>query len=344
MDQFLSVGKLPHDLLSHLLARAPIHDTRLLLGPGVGLDCAIIDYGETALVLKSDPITFTTHEIGWYAVQVNANDIATTGATPRWLLVTVLLPGKETTEDLVERISNQIFNACEEIGVALIGGHTEITHGLDRPILMATLIGEVARKNLITPRGAIPGDRLLLTKGVPIEATAILAREFSERLLSNLNHSTLSITELEQAQGFLYRPGISVLHEARLAVQAGQVHAMHDPTEGGIYTALWELAEACGHSLSIDLSTIPVPELSQRICQIFGLDPLGAMASGALLLAVPASETSRIIRNIQASHINCVEIGQVIDILGSPTVYSEASGNKKPIPRPDRDEIAKLFE
>ncbi len=297
----LPIGKLPADLLARLLEKTPVKDPRVLLGPGIGVDCAVIDAGSTLLVVKSDPITFTTEDIGWYAVQVNSNDIATTGAIPRWLLVTLLLPETGTTPELVENIFDQLNIACQDIEVSLVGGHTEITYGLDRPILIGTLIGEVERDKLVTPRGAQPGDRLLLTKGAPIEATALLAREFGGKLrgrtdaVSDTNQvDYLSEDELEQARDFLYRPGISVLQEARIATQVGRVHAMHDPTEGGIYTALWEMSQACGLSIRVNLSSIPVPEISARICRILNLDPLAAIASGSLLLATAEDEAPMI--------------------------------------------------
>jgi len=363
----LPIGKLPADLLAQILEKTPVNDPRVLLGPGVGLDCAVIETGESLLVLKSDPITFATDAIGWYAVQVAVNDIATTGAIPRWLLVTSLLPEKKTTPGLVETVQDQLHTACQEIGVSIVGGHTEITYGLDRPILVVTLIGEVNRDQLITPRGAKAGDRLLLTKGVPIEATAILAREFGDQLIANefreefpikpnlqnrnqtgmdsvpLSH--LNETELEQARNYLYQPGISVLSEARLAIQAGRVHAMHDPTEGGIYTALWELAQASGLSIQVDLSSIPVSELSARVCKILGIDPLSAIASGALLLAVPEGEASVIRKSIQEAGILCTDIGEVVSEPGPPHVWSwTRERSLHPIPRPERDGIARLFE
>ena len=183
MSESLPLGKLPPLLLGQLLAQAPANDPRLLFGPAVGMDCAVLDTGGTQLlVLKSDPITFATDEIGWYLVQVNCNDIATTGGIPRWLMVTALLPQGETTSESVTALTNELFEACRQMNISVIGGHTEITHGLDRPILIGTLIGEVARDKLVTPQGIQPGDRLLLTKGIPIEATAILAREFPHRL------------------------------------------------------------------------------------------------------------------------------------------------------------------
>lgn len=333
----LPVGKLPPELLARWLAGAPVQDERLVLGPGVGLDCAVIDAGPTLWVLKSDPITFASDEIGWYAIQVNANDIATTGATPRWFLMTLLLPEGSTTEDLVEQIGQQVFQACREIDVSVIGGHTEITYGLDRPILVGTLIGEVDRQRLVTPRGARPGDRLLLTKGVPIEATAILAREFPQ-----LAREALSPAELAQACGFLHDPGISVLREARLAMGAGQVTAMHDPTEGGLASALWELAEASQCSLVVDPSAVPIPPLSARLCQAFAIDPLAAIASGALLLTAPSGDARSIRQALVAEGIPCAEIGEVEK--GPVSVQREARDGLEPFPRPERDEIARIFE
>lgn len=336
----LPVGKLPVNLLESLLARLPTHGPQVILGPGIGLDCAVVETSGRLLVFKSDPITFASDSIGWYAVQVNANDLATTGALPRWLLVTLLLPSKRAPA-LLDQIGSQLQQACEELGLVVIGGHTEVTYGLDRPILVGTMVGEVSPDRLVTPRGAQPGDRLLLTKGVPIEATAILSRELPDRLTAPA--SGLSADELEAAQAFLRVPGLSVLPEAQIAIQAGQVHAMHDPTEGGLYTALWELAQACQHTLWVDLSAVPVFPLSARICQILGLDPLGAIASGALLLAAPAQEASKISLALLQSGISCTEIGIITDQAGPPVVRQGFSPIAGLVPRPARDEIARMF-
>jgi hydrogenase maturation factor len=336
-EKILSVGKLPAELLAHLLSQAPVTDPRVLIGPGVGLDCAVIDAGDKLLVLKSDPITFATDEIGWYAVQVNTNDIATAGAEPCWFIMTLLLPEGRTTAALAEEITHQVYQACEGMGVSVVGGHSEITFGLDRPILIGTLIGEVARDALVTPRGAAPGDKIMITKGVPIEATAILARQFPDRL-----QSVLTAAELDEARDFLYRPGISVLRDARLAVKAGRVTAMHDPTEGGLVTALWELAEASGHTFVIDPESVPVPSLSRRLCAAFGLDPLASIASGALLMTARAEDAPSICRALDAEGIQCSEIGSVET--GPPAVGRKTGQGLEPLPRPERDEIARLFE
>jgi hydrogenase maturation factor len=335
MKETLPVGKLPADLLARLLEQAPAHSPRLLLGPGVGLDCAVLETSPDLWVFKADPITFATDEIGWYAVQINANDIATSGAVPRWFLFTLLLPEGQTTAGLVEQIFKQVYLACSEIGVVVIGGHSEVTAGLQRPILAGTLIGEVPRQDLVTPRGASPGDRLLLTKGVPIEATSILAREFP-----HLVGPILSPSEISQAAGFLHDPGISVLREAQIALQAGRVSAMHDPTEGGVLGALWELAEASRHSLLVDLQAVPVLPLAQRICRALELDPLAAIASGSLIIAVRPGDAAAICSAIIEARIPCAEIGEVQD--GPPEVRQVNGGGI--VPRPARDEIARLFE
>jgi hydrogenase maturation factor len=337
MPQLLPVGKVPRNILEQLLAQAPTQGPHVLLGPGIGLDCAVVEVGASLLVLKSDPITFATDAIGWYLVQVTTNDLATTGAIPRWLLITMLLPEGRTTAKLVTRISQDVYRACRAIGVSVIGGHTEITARLDRPILVGTLIGEVDRARLVTPLGARAGDRVLLTKGVPIEATAILAREFPHRA-----RQALSAAELRQARAFLSDPGISVLRDARLALQTGAVTAMHDPTEGGLATALWELAEASGHALVIDRRAVPIPPLAARLCQAFDLDPLAAIASGALLLTAPASDAAQIRRALEMAGIACADIGAVAD--GPPAVWCTEGVGRVLLPRPSRDAIAEVYE
>jgi hydrogenase maturation factor len=332
----LPVGKLPQELLAAILARAPIDDPRVILGPGIGLDCAVIDTGERLTVYKSDPITFATDQIGYYLVQVNANDIATTGARPLWLLVTLLLPEMRTGARLAERIMAQVHDACRELGILVIGGHTEITADLHRPIAIGTMIGEVARDKLITPRGARAGDRVLLTKGVPIEATALLAREFPTRL-----RGVMTPTEIEEAQGYLLQPGIGVTRDARAATEAGGVTAMHDPTEGGIATALWELAEASQKALRVDPARIMVPALAQRVCEAFGIDPLSSIASGALLITASPAHARAICEALEQQDIACTDVGVVAD--GPPTVQRMVATGLETWPRPAADGITKAF-
>ena len=336
-DDVLPVGKLPPALLAELLTVTPFEDEAVLVGPGPGLDCAVLDLGETLLVLKSDPITFTADDLGRYLVQINANDIATSGAMPRWLMVTLLFPENKTTEHLVRSTFKQLYEACADNRIALIGGHSEITHGIDRPIAIGALIGEVSRESLVTPRGASPGDRLLLTKCVPIEAVAILTREFEGHLKGILSESEIAL-----GQAFLQDPGISVVRDAQIAISSGKVNAMHDPTEGGLGAALWELADACGHSIVVDLEAVPVPSLAQRICDELNIDPVFAISSGALLLSVSNEDHETIQEGLLAANIPCATIGRVS--AGDVGVWNLSPGGLQLLTRPIRDELARLFD
>jgi hydrogenase expression/formation protein HypE len=346
-EPFLPLGKLPVELLEKLIANAPLSDPRVTLGPGIGLDCAVIDMGDYYQVIKTDPITFASDEIGWYAIQINANDIATTGAIPRWFIASVMLPEKKTTPELVMKIGGQIFAACREHNISFIGGHTEVTHKIDRPIIAGTMIGEVNKADLITPRGATAGDAVLFTKGLAVEATAILAREFPERL-----RPVLSADELRQAADYLHRPGISIVRDARAAINAGRVTAapitsapvtaMHDPTEGGLGAALWELGKACNHTIEIDSRVIPISDISAKICAEFGLDPLYTISSGALLLTVKAESAGAVCDAIRAAGSACTIIGVVKS--GPPQVWDVSAGARRLLPPPGRDEITKAYE
>ncbi|MFQ5879926.1 MAG: AIR synthase related protein, partial [Dehalococcoidia bacterium] len=229
----MEVGKLLAQLLARLLAQVTTRDPRVVVGPKLGEDAAVIDVGDKYLVAKTDPITFATDHIGWYAVHVNANDIAVMGARPAWFLATILLP-QSVPQLTAEAIFQQILSACEQLDVELVGGHTEVTYGLSRPMVVGAMLGEVAKDRLVQSSGAQPGDRLLLTKGIAIEGTAILARELSEPL----RQRGVAPDLIQSAQRLIFEPGISVVPEALLAAAGGRVHAMHDPTEGGLATAV----------------------------------------------------------------------------------------------------------
>src|SRR5262245_60083747 len=226
----LPVGKLRAELLERLFAKHVPGGERVVMGPRVGEDAAVIDMGDRYLIATADPITFATDEAGWYALHVNANDVAVRGARPLWFLATVLLPEGATSEAGVEALFEELGTACAELGVALIGGHTEVTAGLPRPIVSGAMLGRVAKDRLVMTGGAQVGDVLLLTKGVPLEGAAILARERGDEA----RRRGVAATLVEDARRLLRHPGISVVSEARLACAAARVHAMHDPTEGGI--------------------------------------------------------------------------------------------------------------
>lgn len=334
--QPLQVGKLPMDLLERLLAKYSREDERLVVGPRIGEDAAVLDMGERYLVVKSDPITFATDEIGWYVVHVNTNDLATMGATPRWFLLTLLLPAQQTGAWLVEEILSQVATTCRQLGIVLCGGHTEVTYGLERPIAVGCLLGEVEKGDLVRTGGAEVGDDVILTKGIAIEGTAILAREAKERLTGLVDAELL-----ERGRQFLYDPGISVLEDARIAVQAGRVHAMHDPTEGGLATGLWELAHAAGRGIVVDLGHVHFFEETMSFCRALGLDPLGLIASGALLLAVEAGDSAQIVAALKAQGIDAAVIGRVVD--GPVMVQARGDGGMNPLPIFEQDELTRVL-
>src|SRR5918992_1130190 len=252
----LKPGKLPPELLQRLLSSYTTADPRVVVGAAVGEDAAVIDMGDRYLIAKSDPITFATDAIGYYAVVVNANDIATRGGQPKWFLATLLLPEHTTSEVLVETIFAQIAQACGTLGIVLVGGHTEVTCGLDRPILSGHMLGEVEPAALVTTAGAQMGDVLLLTKGICLEGASIIARERQV----DLRHRGVPEDLLRRAQNFLFDPGINVVRDAHLAIGSGRVHAMHDPTEGGLAMAVHELASAACVGVALQRDRIPVLE------------------------------------------------------------------------------------
>jgi hydrogenase expression/formation protein HypE len=333
----LKPGKLPPELLQRLLRSYTRADSRVIVGPAVGEDAAIIDMGDHYLIAKSDPITFATDAIGYYAVVVNANDIATRGGQPKWFLATLLLPEQTTSVALVESIFAQIAEACQSFGIAVVGGHTEVTYGLDRPILSGHMLGEVDPAGLITTSGARIGDVLLLTKGICVEGTAIIARERE----AELRRGDVPEHIIRRAKHFIFEPGISVVRDAHIAIGAGRVHAMHDPTEGGLAMAVHELATAAQVGIMIEANQIPILEESALLCRAYGLDPLGTIASGALLIATPAEEALRIQQALQVNNIACAVIGRIVP--PSEGVLFNDGSKLQPLPQCIRDEITKLF-
>ena len=337
MAGILPVGKLEMDYLGQLLARYAQVNERVVVGAAVGEDATVIDFGDRYLVAKTDPITFATEEIGWYAVNINANDVATTGAIPRWFLATLLLPEGSTDRAMVERIFSQLSEACRQLGISFCGGHTEITYGLDRPIVVGLMLGEVERDRLVTTAGAQMGDDIILTKGIAIEATSIIARERAEELASRYSADFIS-----RCRGFLHQPGISVVREARIATTQARVHAMHDPTEGGLAMGLWELAQAAEVGLLVYEERIEVLPETKLLCADYGLDPLGIIASGSLLIVLSPQDSARVIGKLEEVGIAAAAIGKVVAREEGLKLVS--GGVVRDLPYFERDEIARLFE
>lgn len=335
----LPSGKLPVSVLRRRLAKlTSAHDSGVVVGPGIGLDAAAVMPKKGYLVVKTDPITMVAKDIGRYALVINANDLATMGATARWFLATILLPARGTSESRVSRIFSDLDRACRQLGVSLCGGHTEITDAVTRPVVVGCLLGECSPNRLVTAAGAKKGDGLLLTKGIPIEAVSVLARELGREL-----ERRYSLRFVARCHRYVSDPGISVVRDARIAQEAGGVHAMHDPTEGGLSTALYELAEASGVGLEIDEEAVPVLPEARRLCTDLGIDPLGAIASGALLLSVDPGREQRVLRNLHGEHITCSRIGTVISGRGKVSL-KDSWGRRRPMPKFQVDELSRFFE
>ena len=264
--------------------------------------------GDRYLVAKTDPITFATDDIGRYAVNVNANDIACLGARPMWFLATALLPAGRADAALARTILDQILAACTALNISLVGGHTEITHGLDRPLLVGAMLGEVDKDKLVPSGGARVGDVILLTKAVPLEGTALIARERRGMLAA---HGT-SLELLDRAAGMLIEPGISIVAEALIAADAGLATAMHDPTEGGLATGLEELARAANAGLVVDEAAVPFLAQGLELCDKLGLDPWGVIASGSLLVTAAAERAGELMERYAAAGVRCARIGRIL--------------------------------
>ena len=331
----LPTGKLPPRLLKLQLDRVPSGKGRVLIGPRYGDDATVIDIGDRLLVCTCDPITLASRQIGRYAVHINANDVAVMGARPLWFWVTILLPEGSSDERLVEDIFSDTRAACAELGIELCGGHTEITAGLTRPILSGFMAGEAERMRLADKKTIRPGDDIILSRGIAIEGTATIAYEQSERL------APLDPDLVRRARDFLSDPGISVVREALLAVETASVHGMHDPTEGGLFTGVRELAEAAGVGVEIAGDQIQVLPETTAICALLGLDPMGLLASGSLLVVCDQGSAVEILRAYHERDIPARIIGRVAERQFG--IMLRDTRGLVPLPEYERDEITKII-
>ena len=335
MKHSLSPGKIPNRLLASLIDSLGFIDDSLIVPPGIGQDVAVIDGpGSEYLVLKSDPITFATDRIGFYAVNINANDIATAGATPRWFLATALLPVGMYEPEL-KAVFSDLAIACSVLRITLCGGHTEITDAVQRPVISGTLIGTVEKDRLIRKEHMGEGDRLIMTKSAGFEGTSVMAREFPERLMQN------GMTAEEVSAGAAFLDRLSVLDDARIAISSGSVTAMHDVTEGGVATALRELSTAGGNRFCVNVEAIPVHPITRKMCRIFGLHPMGLIGSGSLLLTASPQTADTVLSRLHGSGIEAVEIGTVLD--EGDGIDTDPMSAAEDLPEFSVDEITHLY-
>lgn len=329
-------GKVPSEVLRRLVFnRLGVPTDRVLSGPGGGEDAAVIDMGDRVLVVKGDPITGAEDNIGWLSVHINANDIASTGARPLWFVCIVLLP-EGADESMLESIMDDIHEACLEVGASLVGGHTETTPGLDRPILAGFMMGEAQRSRYVTTGGARPGDLIILTKGAGIEGTAVIASDLGGHLKGKVDDQVV-----ERGAAMVRR--ISVVPEAMKAVEAGSPNSLHDPTEGGIINGLWEMAEAAAVGLKVDKASIPILDETRQICGALSVDPLRLLGSGMLLITAQPGEAEKIMGALTREGIRASVIGEVTPLSEGRLLVDEKGGHE-PIEAVEQDEIYRILD
>lgn len=299
----MKVGKIPESVLKRSVFKQ-IHTKRseVLLGAGVGEDCAAVKLADDEMfVMSTDPITGTATDIGNLAIHITLNDLASAGAEPVGVLLTILLP-ENSEEAVLKETMAQIEIACAEANVQIMGGHTEVTKAVNQPLINVCGVGKAKVGKLVSTAGAKVGDDIIVTKWIGLEGTSIIAKEKEQELLNRYPAQLV-----EEAKNF--DKYLSVLPEAASAVKSG-VSAMHDVTEGGIFGALWEMAEASGVGLEIDLKKIPVKQETIEVCEFFGINPYELISSGSMLMAAPDGNT--LVRELEKQGIHAVVVGKAV--------------------------------
>ncbi len=333
--QTLSVGKLEPDLLKQLVFTClGAANSRVILGPKIGEDASVIDFKDKVLVVHSDPVTGAVENIGWLAVNIVANDIATRGVKPLWMLIVLLLPRNMDSAKL-KHITQQIDKAAKELGIAVVGGHSEVTLGIKRPIIVATAMGETKKEKLVQSSGAKVGDQVILSKGAAIEGTAILASELAESLQRKINSRVV-----KDAQKFIKET--SVVEDALTAVKVGGVHAMHDATEGGVAAGLQEIAWASNVGIIAYEEKIQVYEETKLICQALKIDPLKTIGSGALIVSASPEKTREIVDALREKGIGASVVGEIVDKSRGSYVLRK-DGTKLDLSEPVKEELWRVL-
>jgi hydrogenase expression/formation protein HypE len=327
----LPPGKIPIEILKEVVFKnLGAARSEVVLGPAAGVDGAVLDFGSKNVIVSMDPITGAVERVGWEAINVNANDVATFGVEPAFFFSCIMLP-ENADSKIVETISSQMHLAAKELGIAIVGGHCESTPGLANPIVVGCIMGLTEKGKYVTAAGAKAGDKLILTKSAGIEGTAILASDREEQLSKAFNQ-----TLLESAKGFYKQ--ISVVKDALTAYRAGGVHAMHDPTEGGILNGVHEMADAAGLGVRVFEEKITVEPETAKICRFYEIDPLQLISSGALLIAAEPQAADNIVNSLCNEHIYADVIGEFTQ---NPNkrflIYSDESAEM--LPRPVSDHL-----
>ena len=323
-------GKVPPDILEKIVfAKLGITDPDILLGPSLGEDASVIRVGDKVIIAATDPITGSVSDVGWLSVNVNANDIATFGVLPRWFLASIILPENSTPEQL-SLIVSQIDEAAKNLGIAVAGGHSEITAGIDRPIIAGFMIGIAEQGEYVTSSGAKPGDSIILTKSIAIEGTFILASEGEDYLKSRVGKAIVE-------EGKTLRSNISVVAEGVAAFETGYITAMHDPTEGGLSGGLHEICDASNAGFEIYEDAIPIDESARVICNALEINPLELISSGCMIICCGEDNATDVVNTIQSRGISACVIGSIVKNPNHRIIVTDSDG--LPLERPTTDAL-----
>lgn len=325
----MKIGKLSGDMLERMvLSTIQFLRSDVLVHAGLGEDCAVIDFGDEVCLVTSDPITGAAEGVGELAVHVACNDLAANGGTPVGVQIVLLMP-EHTREEEIHQIMEDIQMTAASLEVEVLGGHTEITSRVADPVVSVTAIGRAPKGRYVTSKGAKPGDDIVITKGVGIEATAILARDYGHLL-------PFAVTDEEL---LTFTKHLSVVREGLLAAEYG-VHAMHDITEGGLLGAVREICQAAKVGAEIREADVAIPQLTKGICEHFKLDPLGLLSSGSMLIVTPGGQ--ELVDRLGKIHIPAFVVGTIT--AGDHPVVIRKTGARQAITEHVEDELWKFFD
>ncbi|UWP60387.1 AIR synthase family protein [Ruminococcus gauvreauii] len=327
----MKIGKLPESVLVRSILKQVKHRRdEVLVGPGVGQDCAALQLKEgEVFVMSTDPITGTTKDLGSHSIHITANDLAASGAEPVGVMLTAMLP--DTVEEPeIRRLMQDIERTCEQLGMEVLGGHTEITNVVLQPLISVTGVGKIRREELLSTMQMKPHQDIVISKWIGLEATTILAKEKDEELRRVFSEDFIST-----AKGF--DAFLSVVEDARIAKKC-QVSAMHDITEGGVFGALWEMAEGAGVGLEVDLKKIPIRQETVEICEFFGVNPYLIMSSGSMMIA--ADDGLLVVQELKKAGIEATVIGRTT--AGNDRILRNGD-DVRYLDRPQTDELYKVL-
>jgi hydrogenase expression/formation protein HypE len=327
----LPQGKIPPEILERTILKfLGAKRSDVIFGPSKGEDAAIVSDGCKLLALHGDPISGANEKIGWIAMNIATNDIATRGVKPRWAVSCIMLP-PGSNEQRLKKICKEMSAAAKRLGVSIVGGHSEVTPGLDHPLVIVFSLGVIENERYVTCSGAKPGSHIILTKSVGIEGTVILASDRGERLASKFGEEFV-----ERARKYIDM--LSVLKEAMIAFEYGGVQAMHDPTEGGVSNGMHEIADASKTGFKVYENAIAISHETLEVCRFFEINPLNLISSGSLLIVAEQGKVLGIVEQLRGKGIKASIIGEVLED-EEQRIIVRKDGSIEPLSRPLSDEL-----